>query len=96
MDARLLSSQCCNSHPYFSSLWGEQKIVVPKLHLGFPFQLSAPPPGGPVSLVSVGDGDTIRVTTAKGQKMTVRLACIDAPETACYPDAQAAPIQRLH
>ena len=43
---------------------------------------STPPPSGPVSLVSVGDGDTIRVTTAKGQKVTVRLACIDAPETA--------------
>ena len=43
---------------------------------------SAPPAGGPASLVSVGDGDTIRVTTAKGQKVTVRLACIDAPETA--------------
>jgi micrococcal nuclease len=37
---------------------------------------------GPVSLVSVGDGDTIRVTTANGLKVTVRLACIDAPETA--------------
>jgi endonuclease YncB( thermonuclease family) len=35
-----------------------------------------------VALVSVGDGDTIRVTTAAGQKVTVRLACIDAPETA--------------
>lgn len=41
-----------------------------------------PSAGGPVSLVSVGDGDTIRVTTATGQKVTVRLACIDAPETA--------------
>jgi endonuclease YncB( thermonuclease family) len=30
----------------------------------------------------VGDGDTIRVTTANGQKVTIRLACIDAPETA--------------
>jgi micrococcal nuclease len=37
---------------------------------------------GPVALISVGDGDTIRVTTANGQKVTVRLACIDAPETA--------------
>jgi len=43
---------------------------------------STPPPSGPVSLVSVGDGDTIRVTTVSGQKVTVRLACIDAPETA--------------
>ena len=47
-----------------------------------PAAVATPPPSGPVSLVSVGDGDTIRVTTAKGQKVTVRLACIDAPETA--------------
>ena len=37
---------------------------------------------GPASLVSVGDGDFIRVTTANGQKVTIRMACIDAPETA--------------
>lgn len=37
---------------------------------------------GPASLISVGDGDTIRVTAANGQKVTIRLACIDAPETA--------------
>lgn len=36
----------------------------------------------PVSLVSVGDGDTLRVATADGSKLTIRLACIDAPETA--------------
>ena len=35
-----------------------------------------------MSLVSVGDGDTIRVTGANGQKVTIRMACIDAPETA--------------
>lgn len=37
---------------------------------------------GPVQLVSVGDGDTIRVKGPGGQPVTVRLACIDAPETA--------------
>ena len=37
--------------------------------------------GGPVMLVSIGDGDTIRVTDKSGAKVTVRLACIDAPET---------------
>lgn len=33
-------------------------------------------------LVSVGDGDTIRVRAAGGQLVTVRLACIAATETA--------------
>ena len=33
-------------------------------------------------MLSVGDGDTIRVTSPSGaNKTTVRLACIDAPET---------------
>ena len=36
---------------------------------------------GPVTLVSVGDGDTVRVTSPQGEKVTIRLACIDAPET---------------
>jgi micrococcal nuclease len=54
---------------------------------------AAPPPrpaagpalSGPVQLVSVGDGDTIRVRGRDGQPVTVRLACIDAPETAQGP-----------
>lgn len=36
---------------------------------------------GAVVLVSVGDGDTIRVKDATGNRVTIRLACIDAPET---------------
>ena len=43
-----------------------------------------PKPGllsGPVNLLSVGDGDTVRVTSRQGEKVTIRLACIDAPET---------------
>ena len=43
---------------------------------------AAPAVSGPASLVSVGDGDTIRVTGSSGQKVTIRMACIDAPETA--------------
>jgi endonuclease YncB( thermonuclease family) len=35
-----------------------------------------------VSLVSVGDGDTIRVNTRSGLPLTIRLACIDTPEMA--------------
>ena len=36
---------------------------------------------GPVKLISIGDGDTVRVTNKAGAKVTIRLACIDAPET---------------
>jgi len=36
---------------------------------------------GPVTLLSVGDGDTVRITDKSGAKVTIRLACIDAPET---------------
>ena len=37
-------------------------------------------------VVSVGDGDTIRVSSPSGiNKTTVRLACIDAPETSQAP-----------
>jgi hypothetical protein len=37
---------------------------------------------GPATLVSVCDRDFIRVTSSKGQKAMIRMACIDAPETA--------------
>ena len=41
------------------------------------------------TIVSIGDGDTIRVRQA-GKALTVRLACIDAPETAQGPYGQQA------
>lgn len=41
-------------------------------------------PAGAATVVSVGDGDTIRVMDG-GKRVTVRLACIDAPETAQKP-----------
>ncbi len=44
-------------------------------------------------IISVGDGDTIRVNK-QGQRITVRLACIDAPEMAQAPYGTAAS-QRL-
>jgi endonuclease YncB( thermonuclease family) len=40
--------------------------------------------GGSATVVSIGDGDTIRVRQA-GRLVTVRLACIDAPEMAQAP-----------
>jgi micrococcal nuclease len=36
------------------------------------------------TVISVGDGDTMRINY-QGQAVTVRLACIDAPETAQTP-----------
>jgi endonuclease YncB( thermonuclease family) len=45
--------------------------------------------GVKATVLSVGDGDTIRVRQA-GKTLTVRLACIDAPETAQGPYGQQA------
>ena len=44
---------------------------------------------GVSTILSIGDGDTIRVRQA-GKALTVRLACIDAPETAQDPYGQQA------
>jgi endonuclease YncB( thermonuclease family) len=45
--------------------------------------------GVSATVLSIGDGDTIRVRQA-GKALTVRLACIDAPETAQGPYGQQA------
>lgn len=39
---------------------------------------------GPATVISVGDGDTLTVNDA-GRRTTIRLACIDAPESAQRP-----------
>jgi endonuclease YncB( thermonuclease family) len=44
---------------------------------------------GQAEVLSIGDGDTIRVRQG-GRAITVRLACIDAPETAQSPYGQQA------
>ncbi len=41
-------------------------------------------PAGAATVLSVGDGDTIRVSDG-AKRVTIRLACIDAPETAQKP-----------
>jgi endonuclease YncB( thermonuclease family) len=49
----------------------------------------AQPQGLSATVLSIGDGDTIRVRQS-GRAVTVRLACIDAPETAQSPHGQQA------
>jgi micrococcal nuclease len=41
------------------------------------------------TIVSVGDGDTIRVCTADQKNLTVRLSCIDSPEMLQRPYGEA-------
>jgi len=48
---------------------------------------AAPAGGYRATVLSVGDGDTLRVN-AGGRTVTIRLACIDAPETAQAPWGQ--------
>jgi endonuclease YncB( thermonuclease family) len=47
----------------------------------------------PATVISIGDGDTLRVRNG-GRIQTVRLACIDAPETSQAPHG-ASPRQQL-
>ena len=49
-----------------------------------------------LQVLSVGDGDTLRVSQ-DSKRLTVRLACIDAPETAQFPfgDQAKRTLQRL-
>ena len=49
----------------------------------------AQPQGLSATVLSIGDGDTIRVRQP-GRAVTVQLACIDAPETAQSPHGQQA------
>lgn len=45
-------------------------------------------PASAATVISVGDGDTLRVL-AGGKRVTIRLACLDAPETAQVPYGMA-------
>jgi endonuclease YncB( thermonuclease family) len=51
--------------------------------------LLSPLAAAAATVVSVGDGDTLRVMDG-GRNVTIRVACIDAPETAQAPYGQRA------
>jgi endonuclease YncB( thermonuclease family) len=61
--------------------------AVALLALSWPAVAVAQPAS--TTILSIGDGDTIRVRQS-GRAVTVRLACIDAPETAQSPHGQQA------
>ena len=46
-------------------------------------------PASAATVLSVGDGDTLRVADG-ARRLTVRMACIDAPEMAQSPYGSAA------
>ena len=52
------------------------------------FLLLSAVPVAAATVLSVGDGDTLRVSDG-GNRTTIRLACIDAPETAQRPYGEA-------
>ena len=61
--------------------------VLALMTLAWPAEVVAQ--GVKATVLSIGDGDTIRVRQA-GKALTVRLACIDAPENAQTPYGQRA------
>lgn len=46
-------------------------------------------PGERATIVSITDGDTVRLKNHKGQELRVRLACIDAPESRTHHGKKA-------
>jgi micrococcal nuclease len=56
------------------------------LFSGFPSLAQTSLPS--MTVVSVGDGDTLRVRNQQGQPVTIRLGCIDAPELKQNPWGQ--------
>jgi endonuclease YncB( thermonuclease family) len=86
-DASAASNKPVLQTPAMALRWlVPQRVLLLALPLGL--ALLPPPLGASGSLrttvLSIGDGDTIRVRQ-NGRAVTVRLACIDAPETAQSP-----------
>ena len=73
-----LQAQWCHGHAR-SELLIRQPVLLALALVPLLFTPACAAPGPRAFVVSVGDGDTIRVRLA-GEVITVRLACIDAPE----------------
>jgi endonuclease YncB( thermonuclease family) len=72
-------------------------LVAAETHTAGQSAVAAPALSFPAMVLSVGDGDTLRVR-AGDRAITIRLACIDAPETAQSPwgqQSRAYLLQRL-
>jgi endonuclease YncB( thermonuclease family) len=61
-----------------------QRLLVALLLVMAPAPAAVAAPDGRATVLSIGDGDTIRVLQGE-RRITVRLACIDAPEMAQRP-----------
>lgn len=53
---------------------------LPALLVALPLAAHGVPAPFTAQVISVADGDTLRVVDAAGKRTTIRLACIDAPE----------------
>ena len=73
---------------------GSKALVIPLAPLALLLLLAGP--AGAATVLSVGDGDTMRVVDGS-KRLTIRLACIDVPETAQRPygDASSQRLQEL-
>jgi endonuclease YncB( thermonuclease family) len=78
---------CRHSGAMPRSAWSDQPLLVALLLAPLLLTPACAVATPKATVVSVGDGDTIRVRQGN-ELVTVRLACIDAPETAQQPHGQ--------
>ena len=80
---------CCIKQLPLQSAAMARRITLLALAFAALLPAAAVPQTQPVTVLSIGDGDTLRVQDSD-RTITVRLACIDAPEMAQSPWGQQA------